>query len=150
MVNIGKLMQELNKLDRGRIQNNYEKRMLESLNDSNLTVRIMKSYECTGLKNFENINQLIKTVLPPSKFNKTVKLIDLESAEFYRHVLVCQNGKPVATGCLNITQAPIQLRENEEAARALSDQSLIEEPFQNFRAVIQYVMLDASVVSMPQ
>lgn len=76
VVNIAELMQELNKVDRGRIQNNYEKKMLDSLNDGNLTVRIMKSYECTGLKNFDNINQLIKTVLPQSKFNKTVKLID--------------------------------------------------------------------------
>ena len=49
MVNMAELMQELNKLDRGRIQNNYEKKMLESLSDSNFTVRIMKSYECTGL-----------------------------------------------------------------------------------------------------
>lgn len=43
-----------------------------------------------------------------------VKLINLESAEFYRHFLVCYKGRPVASGSVNITSAPIGIKKQND------------------------------------
>ena len=77
--------------------------MLESLNADGFTLRVLKSSECSILSNFKNINELLEINQDLDMIKQQVNLINYESAEFYRHVLVNYNGKPVATGCLNIT-----------------------------------------------
>lgn len=131
-------MKDLNKLDRDRIQKNYEQRLLETLNEGGFTVRVMKSSECSNLHNFANINELLKINQDTDKLKMQVQLINLQSAEFYRHLLVSYQGKPVACGCINITQAPIIVnKESDEQQTPLqTDNFLMDQPFQNFRAVI--------------
>ena len=52
--------------------------------------------------------------LDKSKISEHVNLVNYEHAEFYRHILICYNGKPVATGSLNITSEPIKIYRDEE------------------------------------
>ena len=113
-INVHELLRHMNKLDRARIQINTEQKMLESLNADGFTLRVIKSSECNILSNFNNINELLEINQDLDMIKQQVNLINYESAEFYRHVLVSYNGKPVATGCLNITQAPILLRKTTE------------------------------------
>lgn len=65
-----------------------------------------------------------------------VQLINLESAEFYKTVIVYQKWKPVACGSLNITQVPIFLKSPDDDDYVDPQQQEIDEPFSNFRAVI--------------
>ena len=44
----------------------------------------------------------------PDNLKKMIGLKNYEAAEFYKTVIIYENGKPVVTGCLNITQAAIK------------------------------------------
>ena len=124
--------------------------MLDSLSRGNYSVRIMSTSQLKELENFQNITDVLKINLEPGKLNKMVQLINLESAEFYKTVIVYQNGKPVATGSLNITQVPIFLKKPDDDDYVDPRQIEIDEPYQNFRAVIQYIMVDQEHLNSPK
>ena len=110
------------------------------------------------LDNFQNINELLDLNVDNDKLAKMVRLIDLESAEFYKTIILYQNGRPVASGCINVTQVPITYKNDDSDKIDLNFDTLIkttvydvleqkkkkemENPFENFRCVIQYIMLD--------
>ena len=124
--------------------------MLDSLSRGNYSVRIMSTSQLKELENFQNITDVLKINLEPGKLNKMVQLINLESAEFYKTVIVYQNGKPVATGSLNITQVPFFLKKPDDDDYVDPRQVEIDEPYQNFRAVIQYIMVDQEHLNSPK
>ena len=43
-----------------------------------------------------------------------VVLINQKSAEYFKTLIIYKNGKPVASGCINITQAPINLKQEDD------------------------------------
>lgn len=44
-----------------------------------------------------------------------VSLINVDAAEYYRTIVVYHQGKAVASGCINITRAPISNKEPFES-----------------------------------
>ena len=93
----------MKKLDRARIQEQIEQTVLDSLSHLGYSVRVLLASDCKDLDNFENVNDLIDLELGPEMLKNQVKLIDLESAEFFRTLILSKDDKPVATGSINIT-----------------------------------------------
>lgn len=54
------------------------------------------------------MNELLADELDSKLLKNMQVLFDLDTAELYKTVIVHHNGKPVGSGCLNITLAPIK------------------------------------------
>ena len=97
----------MKKYNRNNIQDKFEKNMLESLNVVNYSVKAMQPSQCKDLADLKNINELLKIDFDSEKLKRMVVLINQKSAEFFKTLIIYKNGKPVAAGCINITQVAI-------------------------------------------
>ena len=101
------MLKEQHKLDRLRIQKDIEGQLMVSMCDEHFTVKILYSSNSVELSNLQNISDILDIKQDLDKRKKVANLINLESAEYYRFVIVYHQGNPIASGCINITRAPI-------------------------------------------
>ena len=91
--------------ERKRIINNFERKVLESLNDNEFSFMIFTpSMGYSAFKNFKNINELVKVNISREELLNSANLITIDSMKFFRVALVIHKGKAVASGCFSVTE----------------------------------------------